>query len=260
MGVPEKRRLEIKKLLKLDESVSVGKLAERFDVSEITIRRDLNKLEGEGFLDKVHGGAMVRGLSPDSYPVYLEDIEKNIEQKEKITKYASSYIKDGLAIIIESGTTCQELTYHLKEKKNLRIFTASIPIAYELWKLALNRNDMEVNICGGLVELKSNTLIGSQATDFFKNIYADLVFIGAVAVSLDKGVISTNSQMDADVTRAIAVNTRKKILIVDSSKFKKSAYISALPLSVFDKVITDKNIDKESEAALKKLGINYKLV
>jgi len=260
MGIPEKRRLEIKKLLKQNESVSVGRLAERFDVSEITIRRDLGKLEGEGFLDKVHGGALARGLSTDSYPIYLEDIEKNIKQKEKIAKYASLYIKDRQAVIIESGTTCQELTHYLKEKKDLRIFTASIPIAYELWKLALNRNDMEVNICGGLVELKSNTLIGSPATDFFKNIYADIAFIGAIAVSLDKGVISTSSQLDADVTRAIAVNTQKKILVVDSSKFKISAHISALPLSVFSEIITDKNIDKDSEAALKKLDINYKLV
>ncbi|MFC2159212.1 DeoR/GlpR family DNA-binding transcription regulator [Actinomycetota bacterium] len=260
MGIPEKRRLEIKKQLKQDESVSVSKLAEKFDVSEITIRRDLNKLEGEGFLHKVHGGAMSRGLSPESYPVYIEDIEKNIKQKEKIVKHASSYIEDGQAVIIESGTTCQELTYHLKEKKNLRIFTASIPIAYELWKLALNRNDMEVNICGGLVELKSNTLIGGQATDFFKNIYADIAFIGAVAVSMDKGVISTNSQLDADVTRSIAENSKKKILVVDSSKFKKSAHISALPLNIFSVVVTDRGIDKDSETALKKFKINYKLV
>jgi DeoR/GlpR family transcriptional regulator of sugar metabolism len=260
MGIPEKRRLEIKKILIRDNSVSVTELAKSFRVSEITIRRDLKKLEDEGFLDKVHGGALARSSTLDSFPVYMEDIKKNIKQKDRIARHASTYIKEGQAIIIESGSTCLQLTNYLDKKKDLRIFTASIPLAYELWKQAFDRSDMEVNICGGLVELKSNTLIGSQATDFFKNIHADIAFIGAVAVSLDKGVISTNSQLDADVTRAIAENSSKKILLADSSKFKKNAYITALPLSAFDMVITDRDLEKGFEAGLKNSGIKYQIV
>jgi DeoR family transcriptional regulator of aga operon len=260
MGIPEKRRLEIKKILKRDNSVSVSELAKNFRVSEITIRRDLKKLEDEGFLDKVHGGALARSSILDSIPVYMEDIKKNIRQKDRIARFASSYIKDGQAIIIESGSTCLQLINYLDHKKDLRIFTASIPLAYELWKQAFDRSDMEVNICGGLVELKSNTLIGSQATGFFENIHADIAFIGAVAISLDKGIISTDSQLDADVTRAIADNSSRKILLADSSKFKKSAHITALPLSAFDIIITDRNLEKGFETGLKNSSIKYHIV
>ena len=260
MDIPVKRRLEIKKLIAGKKSMSVTKLSSLFNVSEITIRRDLKKLENEGFLDKVHGGAVIKGLGTEFYPVYLDDIKRNKEQKEKIAREAAKDINDGDAVIIESGTTCLELVYNLGNKKNLVIFTASIPIAYELWKFALNHKDVELNICGGLVEVKSNTLIGSQATSFFQNISADVAFIGAVAVSAERGVIETNSQLDADVTKAIAKNSKKKILLVDSSKFKKSAHIVALPLTSFNKIVTDESLDKDTVADVIKLGIKLVLV
>jgi DeoR/GlpR family transcriptional regulator of sugar metabolism len=260
MDVPEKRRLEIKKIITENESISVSNLSKLFNVSEITVRRDLQKLEKDGFLDKVHGGAIARSFKTEYDPVYLEDIKLNKDKKESIAKEAVKEINDGDAVIIESGTTCLELVYNLANKRNLAIFTASVPIAYELWKVSLNRNDLEVNICGGLIEAKSNTLIGSQATQFFQNINADVAFIGAVAISIDKGILTTHSQMDADVIRSIANNSKRKILLADSSKFKKRAHISILPLTVFSKIITDSGIDKDIADKIRNLGIELKIV
>jgi DeoR family fructose operon transcriptional repressor len=260
MVVPEKRRLEIKEIIKKDKSVSVADLSRSYKVSELTIRRDLKKLEDTGFLEKVHGGAIARGSRLASDPDYMDDMKLNRRQKEKIAEEAARRISDRDIVIIESGTTCQELVHNLELKEDLIIFTASIPIAYELWKRALNRSDMEVNICGGLVELKSNALIGSQATNYFQNISADIAFIGAIAVSVSKGTISTNSQLDADVTRAIAANSRKIILLADSSKFENTGYITTLPLSSFDEIITDKGLDKKTVSSLKKLGIKTTIV
>ncbi|MCL5070114.1 MAG: DeoR/GlpR family DNA-binding transcription regulator [Actinobacteria bacterium] len=260
MDVPEKRRLEIKKIITKNNSISVISLAKLFNVSEITVRRDLQKLEKDGFLDKVHGGAIARCIKTEYDPVYLEDIKLNKDKKEKIAKEAVKEINDGDAVIIESGTTCLELVYNLTNKRNLAVFTASVPLAYELWKVSLNRNDLEVNICGGLIEAKSNTLIGSQAVQFFQNINADVAFIGAVAISIDKGILTTHSQMDADVIRSIANNSKRKILLADSSKFKKRAHISILPLTIFNKIITDKGIDKEVADKIINLGIDLEMV
>jgi len=260
MDVPEKRRLEIKKIITENESISVSNLSKLFNVSEITVRRDLQKLEKDGFLDKVHGGAIARSFKTEYDPVYLEDIKLNKDKKEIIAKEAVTEINDGDAVIIESGTTCLELVYNLANKRNLAIFTASVPIAYELWKVSLNRNDLEVNICGGLIEAKSNTLIGSQATQFFQNINADIAFIGAVAISIDKGILTTHSQMDADVIRSIANNSKRKILLADSSKFKNRAHISILPLTIFNKIITDTGIDKDVADKIINLGIELKIV
>ena len=260
MDIPEKRRLEIKKIITKNNSISVISLAKLFNVSEITVRRDLQKLEKDGFLDKVHGGAIARRFKAEYDPVYLEDIKLNKDKKENIAKEAAKEINDGDAVIIESGTTCLELVYNLADKRNLAIFTASVPIAYELWKVSLNRNDLEVNICGGLIEAKSNTLIGSQAVQFFQNINADIAFIGAVAISIDKGILTTHSQMDADVIRSIVNNSKRKILLADSSKFKKRAHISILPLTIFNKIITDTGIDKDVADKIINLGIELKMV
>jgi len=260
MDVPEKRRLEIKKIIAKNNSISVISLAKFFKVSEITVRRDLQKLEKDGFLDKVHGGAIARRLKTEYDPVYLENIKLNKDKKESIAKEAVKEINDNDAVIIESGTTCLELVYNLSGKRNLAIFTASVPIAYELWKVSLNRNDLEVNICGGLIEAKSNTLIGSQATQFFQNLDADVAFIGAIAISIDKGILTTHSQMDADVIRSIANNSKKKILLADSSKFKNKAHISILPLTIFNKIITDTEIAEDVAEKIRNLGIELKIV
>ena len=129
MEIPEKRRLEIKKIITENASISVSNLARLFNISEITARRDLEKLEEEGFLDKVHGGAIIRGLRMEYDPVYLEDLKKNKGQKERIAKEAAKIIKNGDAIVLESGTTCLELVYNLEHKRNLVVFTTSVPIA-----------------------------------------------------------------------------------------------------------------------------------
>jgi DeoR/GlpR family transcriptional regulator of sugar metabolism len=260
MDVPEKRRQEIKKILFENKSMSIKNLSKLLNISEITIRRDLVKLEIEGFVDKVHGGAMARGFNVEYNPVYMEDIMLNREQKERIAKEAVKLINDGDGVIIESGTTCLELVYNLADKKNLTIFTTSIPTAYELWKLTLNRNDLELNICGGRVETKSNSLIGSPAVNYFQNINADIAFIGAPAILVDKGIIATNNQLDAEVMRSIINNSKKKILIGDNSKFSKNAFISIMPLTEFDEIITDSGIDNDTSLKIQKLGIKLKIV
>jgi DeoR/GlpR family transcriptional regulator of sugar metabolism len=260
MDVPEKRRIEIKKIINANQSFPVGKLSKLLNVSEITIRRDLQKLSEEGFLEKVHGGAIAKPSKSGFHPVYLEDIKFNKDKKEKIAMEAAKLIRNGNSIIIESGTTCQELIFNLDNKKDIVVFTASVPLAYELWKISFNRDDIEVYICGGLIESKSNTLIGSQAVHFFNNINADIAFIGAIAFSSDLGFVNTTSQLDSDVTRSIINNTGIRVLLADSSKFSKTAHIKVAPLKMFEYVITDSDIDKKAAEKIRSLGVNLMIV
>lgn len=259
MDVPDKRRIEIKKLLLKNNSVSVSNLAKIFNVSELTIRRDLKRLKDEGFLERVHGGAISNKIKAEFSPVFLEDLKQFKEEKQNIAKEAAKRISNGNAIILESGTSCLEIVYHLENVRDIFVYTASVPIAYELWKIALNRQDIEVNICGGQVEIKSNTLIGSNAVNFFKDIHADIAFIGAIAVSLKSG-ITTNSILDAEVTRAIAANSGKIILLSDSSKFGKNSHISIIGLKSINEIITDKGISSEIAEGIRKLGVKLTIV
>ena len=260
MDIPERRRREIKKILFENKSMSIKDLSKMFDISEITIRRDLIKLEKEGFISKVHGGAMTKGLENEFNPVYSEDLKLNKSQKELIAKEAVKRINDGDGVVIESGTTCLELVYNLDDKKNLTIFTTSVPIAYELWRLSLGRNDLDLNVSGGHVEAKTSMMIGNQTVNYFQNINADIAFLGGPAVLVDKGIIATNSHFDKEVTLSIMNNSKKNILLVDSSKFKKNALISVIPLTAFDEIITDSGIDSATVSKIKNLGIKLKIV
>jgi len=259
MGVPDKRRIEIKKLLLENSSVSVSNLSRVLNVSELTIRRDLARLKNEGFLERVYGGAITSKIKAEFSPVFLEDLKQFKKEKQMIAREAAKRILNGNAIILESGTSCLELVYHLENIRDIFVYTASVPIAYELWKIALNRQDIEVNICGGKIEIKSNTLIGSNAVNFFKDIHADIAFIGAIAISLKSG-ITTNNILDAEVTRAIVANSRKIILLADSSKFGKNSHISIIGLKSINEIITDKGISGEIEEGIRKLGVKLTIV
>lgn len=260
MDIPEKRRLEIKKLIAKKGSSTVSTLANIFKVSELTIRRDLDKLELEGYLKKVHGGAIVSDTTVGDNPVYLEDIKLFKKEKEIISIEAAKRIKDYDSIIVEAGTTGHRLVDHMKKINSLTVFTASIPTAYELWKKSLQFKNLEINICGGLIEKKSNTLIGSQAVNYFNKISADISFISPVGISIEKMHILTNSLLDADVTQSIIQCSKKNILLSDSSKFLKNARYAITPLKSFDEIITDSGISSEILRVARKNNIKITVV
>ena len=258
MRIPEKRIIEVKDLIKREKVVTVERLSEAFDISPITARRDLERLDREGFLTKVHGGAIYKGaIEPE--PVFSEQVKIHREEKSGIAAEAAKRISDGDIIVLESGSTCLAMVKHLSDKKNIKVSTAGIPLANELWNLSMNKNDIEVNICGGLIRTNSSVFVGPHATDFFNGINADIAFVSPVGVSVDKG-ISTATELDAELMRSIIGCAHKRILLCDSTKFGKYSYINVAPLTSFTEIITDKALDKKYNDDIKKMGVKISLV
>ncbi|MBM3700163.1 MAG: DeoR/GlpR transcriptional regulator [Actinobacteria bacterium] len=258
MKIPEIRRQEIRGLIQQEKSVSVEKIADVFGISVITVRRDLEKLDELGYISKVHGGAIVK----DSFtyePVF--ETQKNLyrEEKLRIAKEASKRINDGDSIIIESGSTCLALVSLLGDKKNLKISTAGVSVANELLKLVQDKKDFEVSACGGIIREGSSTYVGPHAVSYFKNLNVDMAFIGAVAISVEKG-LSTATQFDAEIVKSVTECAKKVIILTDSSKFEKESYINFLSLKDADEIITDSNLKKDTAESLVKQGIKLTLV
>jgi len=258
MRIPEKRIIELKKLIQKEKMITVDRISKLFDISPITVRRDLERLHNEGFLNKVHGGAVYRDmLEPE--PVFNEQVRLHRDEKVRIAKEAAKRINDGDAIIIESGSTCLGLIKYLVDKKNLKVTTAGIPVSIELWKLSSIKKDIEVSVCGGVIRTGSSIYVGPHAVSYFEKINVDKAFISAVAVSMDKG-ISTATQFDAELIKAMTRSAREIILLCDSSKFGNYSYINIMPISKLDEIITDKNIDSKIVKEINKLGVKITLV
>jgi DeoR family transcriptional regulator, fructose operon transcriptional repressor len=258
MRIPEKRIIDVKNLIREEKVVTVEKISELFSISPITVRRDLERLQKEGFINKVHGGAVyIELFEPE--PVFVRQIKLSTSEKSGIAREASKRISDGDTVILESGSTCLGIVEHLIDKKNIKISTAGIPIANELWKLSMVKKDMEVSVCGGILRPDASTLIGPYAVDYFKSINADIAFLSAVGISPDKGA-STATSFDAELMITIMGSAKKAILLVDSTKFGKYSYVNVASLTDFYEIITDKGLDDKIYAELKKNGVNITLV
>jgi DeoR/GlpR family transcriptional regulator of sugar metabolism len=258
MRIPERRIIELKDLIKTEKIVTVEKLSEIFKTAPITIRRDLERLDREGFVTRVHGGAVYKD-SVEPEPVFAEQIKLKREEKSEIAGEASKRINDGNIVVLESGSTCLAMVKYLKDKKNLKVSTAGIPLAYELWNLSMRKKDLEVSVCGGLIRSNSSIYVGPHAIDFFNNINADIAFLSPVGVSVDKG-ISTATDLDAELMRSIIDCSKKTILICDSTKFGKYSYINVAPLTKFKEIITDKALDNDYYNKIKDNDIKITLV
>ncbi len=234
-------------------------MTEKFKVTYLTIRRDLEIIEKEGFIKKVHGGAVLK-QKIDKLPFFSEIKTLHKEEKERIAEEASKRITDGDSIIIESGSTCYSLVKYLNPKNNLLIFTAGIPIFIELWNLNNDKkNNFKIATCGGFARNKIGTFWGTHSSNFFKEINANIAFIGALAVSVEKG-ISTATENDAEIEKSVVKCSKEVILLCDSSKFNTYSNINIIPLEEIDEIITDNNLNKDFIKEIQDKKIKLKLV
>lgn len=247
------RRKYIMDQIKENGSVKVDQLADELNVTQMTIRRDLDKLESENLLQRTHGGAILydRLYAEEEYDVKKE---KNIEIKKHIAKTASEIIIDQSTIYLDAGTTTYELAMLLKQRSGLIIVTGDLKIASLLYP-----SDNDVYVIGGKIEKSTGTVIGAEGSDFLSKINIDYAFVGTSAVSHHL-YASTPTFEKADLKKHILKVAHKKILLVDRSKFCKECFVKIAPLTAFDIVVTDKTFDQEDQHTLDEVGVDIKIV
>jgi DeoR/GlpR family transcriptional regulator of sugar metabolism len=215
-------------------------------------------LEEEGLIKKVHGGAMlIRGLEPE--PVFLKQKELFKDEKDRIAREASKRINDGDFITIESGSTVLKMVKYLEDKNYIKVITSGMPILEELWKLAIRKRDIEVLSTGGVLNPKVGTFIGTNAVNFYNEINVDAAFVGAMAVSIEKG-ISTATFFDVEIFNAAVKNATRSILLCDSSKFETRSFFNVAPITSVNEIITDSGINKTILKKIEKTGVNITIV
>ncbi|MFB9844926.1 DeoR/GlpR family DNA-binding transcription regulator [Mucilaginibacter ginsenosidivorans] len=234
MNFQKRKHIILEKLKKTGE-VDIKQAAAELETSEITIRRDLNKLAEDGLLFRTHGGAMqVNQL--DVPHEFVNKAAKNVEAKDKICKAAAAEISDGDIIFMDCGSTVYRLCQFIKSKK-IKVITNSLPVVYEL------QNSMvSLNIIGGEFNAERQAVHGKIADEHIGRYKATKAFLGVDGIS--RNGLFANSELEASITEAFAAHSAKTFLLCDESKIGRETYLRFAGLDAIDSVITNSNSEE----------------
>lgn len=244
------RHDKILDLLKLEGSVRNSNLVKILGVSLETIRRDLEHLEKENFLKKVHGGAILKDKEMTGLSYSIRE-EKNINEKIEIAKKVLDYIKEGETIGLNGSTTNIEVAKLIKENiKRLTVVTNSLLIANEI----ANVKEINLILAGGIYDKKEFSFLGEMTKQFLSNFSLDKSFIGVGGISLKRGV--TDFILDEVLVQKKLVDISDEVIIVaDSSKINSNSLIKICDLDKANLIITDSKLDEEIKNQYLKKGI-----
>jgi DeoR family transcriptional regulator of aga operon len=254
----ENRRLLILEELANRRRVQVSELSERFGVSAVSIRHDLNALESRGLLRRIRGGAVSVPQTILEWS-FNEKLLMQREQKERIGQAAADLVHNGDVIIMDSGTTVIHVARHFPRgiltSGHITVITSSLPIARELGPWA----GVQLILLGGLYLPVQEVVVGPQALSSLAGLNADKMFLGAGGLSLEIGA-TTATVLDAEVDRASARAAEQVIAVVDSSKIGRKGLATVVPVSDIDILITDVAAPASFVEAAQQLGVDVRLV
>lgn len=231
----EERKGEIVRLAAEQAKLLVLDLAERFNVSPVTIRSDLRELEQLGLLRRTHGGAMAIGEERAGFePDNKCKTAHQMEQKRMIARKALEFIQDGDIIILDTGTTTLELAKLLSERNHLTVVVNDLEIAGCLEQY----EHINVVMIGGTVRKQFQCTVGLFAIKLLKELNVDKAFMATNSVSLARGC-TTPDIAQAEVKKAMLEVSTQSFLLCDSSKFEHNAFVQFAPLNQIDIIITD---------------------
>ncbi len=231
------------------KEVSVTELSETSGVSGVTIRQDLKYLEQEGFIKRVHGGAMLNETDDISTRMVF-----HYKQKINIAQKAAALVNEGETILLEAGSTNALIAKELAKKKNITIITPNVFIARELRE----KSDLSVILLGGLYQRQSESLVGSLAKLCIDHINFHKAFIGVDGFTPEAG-FTGKDMMRAEIISYIAQKSPQVIVVTDSSKFGKTELTRYFGCDEIDYVITDEGISTEIKTLLEKAEVNVLL-
>ena len=248
------RRNKIKELIDSTNKVQVSDLAESFNVSMETIRRDLDILSEEGTIEKIHGGAIKKVNSSTSEYYFKSRLNNNLEEKKLIAKIASQYIEDGDIIALDAGTTVLQLIDYIYDK-NISIVTSSLPVLNALCKYDISHLRGQIIFLGGEFNENSLSIYGELSTAMLKNINISKAFISCDGFNVNSGIFNHNMR-EGLLTKEIIKNANTSYLLLESSKLHINSFYKTCSTSDVDIIISS---EKEPDD-FKKIAPNSKWI
>ena len=231
----QRDRLEsIRTIVKTEKRVVVSELSKQFDVTEETIRRDLEKLEKEGLVARTYGGAVLNMGDAMIRINYNRRAQTNVEEKRTIARIAAELLpKHGAAIGADSSSTVMETVHLISNREDLLLMTYSANILRELADA-----DIKIMSTGGFLNKKSYSFQGVIARNTIQDYNTDVVLVSCKGLQLNAGIFDSDED-EAEIKRLLVAKSQKVILLADHTKFGQVAFAKLFDLDQVDIVVTD---------------------
>ncbi len=241
------RQAEIAELLREESLLSVERLAEKFEVTTQTIRRDVNALCDHGLARRRHGGIELQ--STEGNLAYGSRQVLNSREKHLISKTVAEHVPNGCSLSMGIGTTPEAVASQLLNHQQLRIFTNNLHVAY----ISSQNENCEVTISGGRVRNQDLDVLSNSVGEFFESYRTDIGIFGVAGVDLDGSLLDFYDE-EVNVRNHMRANCRESYLVVDHQKFGRSAHVRGGWIQDVSKVFCDQMPPTEICDILKESG------
>jgi DeoR/GlpR family transcriptional regulator of sugar metabolism len=245
------RQRQIYQIIMVRGEVTVSELADRFGVSQMTIRRDLQRLAVQDEIEKVHGGAVKigRAQAEDSIPV-LEGLDQQAAAKRRIGEATAELVKAEETVFIGAGTTTLSVAEALKGRENITVMTNALTVA----NMLANSRGILLVITGGILRSQNLSMVGYPVERNLQGVRADKVITGIRGIDPKFGLTSDNLH-EMKTNLAIMGITTNLIVVADHTKFGHVATSRTAPLAAATMIVTDKQAPRDIVEDIRKLGV-----
>ena len=248
------RRQRLLATLKEHPGIRVPELSKILNVSEGTVRNDLNALSEQGQLIRVRGGAQVGDESRGQNAAFTARAGVNTDKKQSIARQAAELIVDGDSILLDASSTVFHMAHFLADRRNLRVITNGIEVGRVLAQNPYNT----VILVGGLLASDGNSITGLMSDFFLKDLHVNKAFVSCSGFTVEEGLTEVNIH-EVQLKRRMIACASKVIALIDSSKFGKIDLTLFAQSGQIQHLLTDAGLDAHWEKLLTESGISYTL-
>ena len=246
------RRQSLLDILRKQPGLRVPELALTLDVSEGTVRNDLNALEEQGVLMRVHGGAVLNQQDQFQNISFVRRYQQNAAAKLAIAREAAVLVNDGDSVLMDASTTAYYFAKALSERKRLRVMTNGFEVARELAQNATNT----VVLLGGVVNNESSSVTGLLSEHIIEELHIQKTFLSCSGFSLERGMTEVHLA-EAQLKRKVIESSQELFALVDSTKFGKEDLTSFAHPGKIKCLFTDNHLSSEWAERLREAGIEF---
>ncbi|MBP0618343.1 DeoR/GlpR family DNA-binding transcription regulator [Cupriavidus consociatus] len=228
---------------------SIDELARKFGVTLQTVRRDVNLLAENGMLARFHGGVRVEGSTTENI-AYRQRQVLNAEGKARIARAVAAAVPEGCSLILNIGTTVEEIARELMQHRGLRVITNNLNVA----NILADNPDCEVIVAGGVLRSRDRGIVGEATVEFIRQFKVDIGLIGISGIETD-GTLRDYDFREVKVARTIIEHSREVWLAADTSKFNRQAMVELAHVSQVDRLFTDEPLAAPFDRILADSGV-----